>query len=303
MPLDPAIAAFLSEVEKAGPPINELPVELARLEIDNIAPLGGEGADVASQEETTIAGLPVVVYTPHGEGPFPVLVWLHGGGFVIGGPKHYHGTCRDLAAGAGCIVVSVDYRLAPDHKAPAAVDDSIAAVGWVLDHAGELRGDPHRIAVGGDSAGGNLSALVAQHFGRRLVAQLLVYPTTDLTMSAPSIDENAEGLFLTKASMEWFIGHYMDDSGLTRDDPRVSPAHSPDEVLAGTPPALVITAEFDPLRDEGEAYGARLHAAGVPTKVRRFDGMIHAFYVMRVITPAAVDAIDESVDFLRAAFH
>jgi acetyl esterase len=103
--------------------------------------------------------------------------------------------------------------------------------------------------------------------------------------------------------MEWFLGHYLDGSGLARDDPRVSPAHSPDEVLAGTPPALVITAEFDPLRDEGEAYGARLHAAGVPTKVRRFDGMIHVFYVMRVLTPSAVDAIDESVDFLRAAFH
>ena len=111
-------------------------------------------------------------------------------------------------------MVSVDYRLAPDHKAPAAVDDCVAAVGWVLEHAAELGGDPHRVAVGGDSAGGNLSALVAQHFGRRLVAQLLIYPATDLTICSPSIDENAEGLFLTKAAMEWFIGHYLDGSGL-----------------------------------------------------------------------------------------
>jgi acetyl esterase len=303
MPLDPAIAALLSEIEKSGPPINQLPVSEARLVIDNIAPLGGHGGDVASQHEVTVAGLPAVVYTPHGEAPFPVLVWLHGGGWVIGGPQHYHATCRDLAAGAGCIVVSVDYRLAPDHKAPAAVDDSVGAVGWVLEHAAELGGDPDRVAVGGDSAGGNLSALVAQHFGRRLAAQLLVYPATDLTMAtSPSLDENAEGYFLTKDSMLWFGDHYLDGCGIERDDPRVSPAFASDDVLAATPPALVITAEFDPLRDEGEAYGARLQALGVPAKVRRFDGMIHAFYVMRVVTPAAAEAIDESTAFLRDAF-
>jgi acetyl esterase len=207
-----------------------------------------------------------------------------------------------LAAGAGCIVVSVDYRLAPEHKAPAALDDCLAAVGWVLDHADELGGDSSRVAVGGDSAGGNLSALAAQHFGRRLVAQLLIYPATDLTASSPSIEENGEGYFLTKDSMTWFIGHYLDGSGFEATDPRVSPAAAGDDVLAGTPQALVITAEFDPLRDEGEAYGARLQSLGVPTKARRFEGMVHAFYGWRVVAPAAGEAIDDSIGFLREAF-
>jgi acetyl esterase len=302
MPLDPGIAAFLAEVEAGGPPLHQLSVADARLVIDNIAPLGGEGSDVASQIERQVGGVPAVVYTPHGEGPFPVLVFLHGGGWVIGGPQHYHATCTDLAAGAGCIVVSVDYRLAPDHKAPAAVDDALAAVGWVLDHAGELGGDPARVAVGGDSAGGNLSALAALHYGRRLVAQLLIYPTTDLTLSAKSIDTNGEGYFLTKHEMIWFSGHYIDGSGIERDDPSVSPAFATDEALAATPPAMVITAEFDPLLDEGEEYGARLESLGVPTTVKRYDGMIHAFYVMPVLTPVARQAIDDSTAFLRDAF-
>ncbi len=303
MPLDPAIAGLLDEMAASGAPaINELPPSEARLLPDNLVELGGEGADVASQVEGDAGGVPCVVYTPHGDGPFPVLVWIHGGGWVIGGPQHYHSQCRDLAAGAGCIVVSIDYRLAPEHKAPAAVDDCTTAVAWVLDNAAELGGDPGRVAVGGDSAGGNLSALMAQQFGSRLAAQLLVYPCTDFSFTSPSIDENADGYFLTKAAMEWFAGHYLDECGVATDDPRVCPGSASDDVLAATPPAFVITAEFDPLRDEGEAYGARLQSLGVPTKVRRYDGMIHAFYVMKGLTPVAAEAIDDSTDFLRRAF-
>ncbi len=303
MPLHPSVEGLLSAMAAAGaPPLGSASIEDTRLGMAAGAALGGEGAHVASIENRSIGGVASVVYTPIGDGPFPVLVWSHGGGWVIGGPEHYHGVCRDLAAGANCIVVSIDYRLAPEHKAPAATDDCLAAVGWVLDHAAELGGDPSRVAVGGDSAGGNLSAIAAQVFGGRLVAQLLVYPATDLTLSSPSILENAEGYFLTKVGMEWFTGHYISGSGVDATDPRVSPAFGSDAALAGSAPAFVITAQYDPLRDEGEAYADRLRALGVDVTSRRFPGMIHAFYGFRVAIPAAGAAIDQSASFLREHF-
>lgn len=285
-----------------NPELYELPVADARATADDLILLGGEGAAVANQEEREIGGVPSVVYTPEGEGPFPVLVFIHGGGWVINQPKHYRAQCQDLAAGAGCIVVSIDYRLAPEHKAPAAAEDSITATGWVLDHAAEIGGDPARVVVGGDSAGGNLSAIVAQRFGERLVGQLLIYPAVDMTMSFPSIEENAEGPLLTRKHMDWFIGHYLDGTGLDPKDPIVSPLYASDEVLAATAPAFVLTAEYDPLRNEGEAYGATLESLGVPTQVKRYDGMIHAFYVMKAVTPSATQAIDDSIEFLRERF-
>lgn len=294
---------LLDQMAAAGAPeLYELPVADARGVSDLLIPLAGEGAAIASQVEREIGGVPSVVYTPEGEGPFPVLVFIHGGGWVINGPQHYHPVCQDLAAGAGCVVVSIDYRLAPEHKAPAAAVDSIAATGWVLDHAAEIGGDPTRVAVGGDSAGGNLSAVVAQHFGGRLAGQLLIYPAVDMTASFPSIEENAEGPFLTKQHMEWFSGHYMDDSGVDTTDPRVSPWFAGDDVVGATAPAFTITAEFDPLRDEGEAYAKRLADLGVSSTAKRYDGMIHAFYVMKAVTPAAQEAIDDSIAFLRRCF-
>lgn len=307
MPLAPEIAGLLDAMAAEGaPPIDELPVAEARLVADNLIPLGGEGAAIASQVEREIGGVPSVVYTPlrtdEGDGPFPLLVFIHGGGWVINGPQHYHSVCQDLAAGAGCVVVSIDYRLAPEHKAPAAVEDSIAAVGWVLEHAAEIGGDPSRVAVGGDSAGGNLSAIVAQHFGQRLQGQLLIYPSVDMTAGFPSIEENGEGLFLTKAAMLWFMGHYLDGTGIDPKDPIVSPLYASDDVLAATAPAFVITAEYDPLRDEGEAYAAKLESVGVQTKLQRYDGMIHVFYGIKLVTPSAVQAIDDSADFLRRCF-
>jgi acetyl esterase len=305
MPVDPAAQSVLDLLAaEGGPPLEEMAPAEAREVFKALAALGGEGAVVASVAERDIGGVPALVVTPTGEGPFPVLVWIHGGGWVIGSPVESQATARDLAAGAGCIVVSLDYRLAPEHKAPAALDDCIAATGWVLAHAGELGGDPGKVAVGGDSAGGNLSALVALEFGDRLRYQVLVYPAVDLSLSGghPSLDENADGYLLTKAGMKWFIDHYLDDSGVAADDVRVSPLNASDDALRRTPPAFVITAEFDPLRDEGEAYAARLRAAGVDVTHRRFDGQIHAFYSMPLAVPAATEAVAQTAELLAKAF-
>lgn len=303
MPIDPALVQLLDGMAAAGaPPLHELSPSEARIASEGLIPLSGDGADIASQVERSIGGVPAAVYVPHGDAPFPVLVWIHGGGWVICGLPHYHAVCRDLAAGAGCIVVSLDYRLAPEHKAPAAVDDCIAATAWVLEHAAELGGDPARVAVGGDSAGGNLSAIVAQHFGRRLVGQLLVYPATDLTLASPTIEEHAEGPFLTRADMVSFTGHYLDGSGVEATDPRVSPLHADAATVATTPTAFVLTAEFDPLVGEGEAYAQLLAGNGVLTTLKRYPGMIHAFYGMRLVTPVAAEAIEDSARFLRGVF-
>jgi acetyl esterase len=303
MPLDPAAQNVLDLLASAGnPPLEEQTPEAARAAFAGLALLGGEGADVATVHEREMAGVPTVVVTPHGDGPFPVLIWIHGGGWVIGTAGESLSTAKDLAAAAGCVVVSLDYRLAPEHKAPAAIDDCVAATDWVLSNAAEVNGDATRVAVGGDSAGGNLSALVAQHFGDRLCYQLLVYPATDLSNSHPSHDENAEGYLLTKNSMVWFAAHYLDGTGIDRTDPSISPLYAADSVIAATAPAFVITAEFDPLRDEGEAYAAKLASLGVPTVQRRFVGQIHAFYSMPLAIPAGAEAIAQSAELLRGAF-
>ena len=303
MPLDPAAQAVLTMLAEAGaPPIEETSPADARAGFAGMAPLGGEGATVASVAQRDIGGVPAYVVTPAGDGPFPVLVWIHGGGWVIGTAGETLATAKDLAAAGECIVVSLDYRLAPEHKAPAAFDDCLAATTWVLDHAAEIGGDTSRVAVGGDSAGGNLSALVSIELGERLRYQVLVYPATDLAMTHPSIDENAEGYLLTKASMVWFMGHYLDGSDQSATDPRISPHYASDDALRRVPPAFVITAEFDPLRDEGEAYAARLQSLGVDTVLRRFDGQIHAFYSLPLVIPAAVEAIAQTGEQLRKAF-
>ena len=305
MPLDPAAKAVLDLLEEAdAPPLEDQTPSQARELFAGLVALGGEGAAVASVDERDIGGVSALVITPTGLGPFPVLVWIHGGGWVIGSAEESQAIARDLAAGAGCIVVSPDYRLAPEHKAPAALDDCVAATRWLLDNAGELGGDPSRIAVGGDSAGGNLSALVALEFGDRLRYQVLVYPATDLSLADvhASLDENADGYLLTKSGMKWFIDHYLDDSGLTSDDVRVSPLNASDEALSRTPPAFVITAEFDPLRDEGEAYADRLRAAGVDVTHRRFEGQIHAFFTLPLAVPAGAEAIAQTAELLGKAF-
>jgi acetyl esterase len=201
------------------------------------------------------------------------------------------------------VVVSVDYRLAPEHKFPAAPEDCFAATCWVAEHAAEINGDPARLAVGGDSAGGNLAAIVAQlardKGGPRLVFQLLIYPATDFTAQNSSKQENAEGYFLTLDDMRWFENHYL-NSEADRVNPLASPSLAPD--LSNLPPALILTAEYDPLRDEGEEYGRRLQAAGVPVTIRRYDGLIHGFFGQALIIDKARSAVEETSRTLREAF-
>lgn len=309
MPVTPEVQSILDFIAAAGtPPREEMSVEEMRQSYSALS-LVESRPEMASVTDRTIPGpggdIPVRVYVPTTEpGPRPALVYFHGGGFVIGDLDTHDGTVRAVAEASGATVVSVDYRRAPEHRFPAAVDDCLAAVRWVAGNGAALDVDPARLAVGGDSAGGNLATVVAQQLaaagGPSLRFQLLVYPVTDATMTHPSIDENAEGYFLTKDTMIWFLDHYLGE-GDDPTDPRVSPLHALDEALAGLPPALVVTAEFDPLRDEGEAYGARLAAAGVETTVTRYDGVIHGFFSMRDVVPEGKAAIDQAGAALRSA--
>lgn len=232
----------------------------------------------------------------------PALIYFHGGGWVIGSLDSHDGVCRGLANGANCTVLSVDYRLAPEHKFPAAVEDAVAATQWIAETAKELGIDAGRLAVGGDSAGGNLAAVVAQHARDRgapkLRFQLLIYPACDMSMTLPSITELAEQLPLTRSTMKWFIDLYLRDSADVGDW-RASPLKA--KSLSNLPPAYVLTADCDPLRDEGEAYAAALKAAGVPVEAKRFEGQIHGFMTMGKFIPDAAKAMGEMSAALKRA--
>ena len=238
-----------------------------------------------------------------GPGPFPILVFFHGGGFVIGDLDSMDAPCRALANRAGCLVVSVDYRRAPEHKFPTATEDCYAAVRWVAENAASLNGDSARIAVGGDSAGGNLAAVVAlmarDRGGPPLRYQLLIYPATNHDFTTASCQENAEGYFLTTADSRWFWSQYLRDENDAA-NPYASPLRAED--LSGLPPALIITAEYDPLRDEGEAYAERLRQAGVAAEAKRYDGMIHGFFQMGAVIDRGKQAIEDAAQALRTAF-
>ena len=239
--------------------------------------------------------IPLRVYRPAGvpaSTPLAVLVFFHGGGWVIGDLETHDVLCRQLTAGSGVSVVSVDYRLAPEHKFPAAVDDAWAATRWVVAHAGELAVDASRLAVGGDSAGGNLAAVVAllaRDKGAPAIAvQVLIYPVTDLVGETRSYRDFAEGYLLTREGMRWFIAHYL-TAEAEAVDWRASPLRA--QSLAGLPPALIVTAGFDPLRDEGEAYAERLRDAGVRVDSVCYGGMIHGFVPMGRLLDTAGRAI------------
>ena len=304
MALDPGLKIVLEQLAaNPGPQLHELPVAQARAFFEQMQ-LPRPEVKVAAVEDRRIPGpageIPVRIYRPEGKAPFPVLVYFHGGGWVIGGIETHDGSCRELANRIGCVVISVDYRLAPESRYPAAAEDCFAATKWVAEHAGELGVDPKRMGIGGDSAGGNLTAAVAlmvrDRRGPALRHQLLIYPVTDADFTRQSYRENAEGYLLTTKAMEWFWDHYVPDRA-QRQEGYASPLRAKD--LAGLPPAFVITAEYDPLRDEGEAYAKRLQAAGVPTQLKRYDGAIHGFFAMGLLAQVARDAVDDAVTAVR----
>jgi acetyl esterase/lipase len=302
MPLDPNIAGLLTFIANAGyPPIAEGTVEQARAGLRALMVDfrdDSQLADVESVTPGTVSGsIPVRIYRPRTERPLPTIVYFHGGGFVVGDLDTHEGVCRLLCRDVGAVVVSVDYRLAPEHRFPAAVDDAYAALGWVAEHIDDYGGDPDRLAVGGDSAGGNLAAVCAQlaHAdGLALAAQLLIYPTVDLLGEYQSRIDNAEGYFLTLADMRWFAENYvgLDETDPRAEelalDPRLSPLHA--KSLEGLAPAIVATAEFDPLRDEGDRYAELLAEAGVQVQHQTFGGLIHGFYGLEALSPAIADA-------------
>jgi acetyl esterase len=298
MPLDPQLKDMLAFIDAAGyPPMEQGTPELARqgmraMSVDLVKP--EDVVPVGSVASMTVPGgageRDARLYKPEGDGPWPTLVFLHGGGFVIGDLDTHDQTCRRLCRDADIAVLSVDYRLAPEDPFPAGLEDALTATEWAAAHLADLGGDD-RLAVGGDSAGGNLSAVVAQHLGDVLAAQLLIYPATDGIGDYPSKAENGEGLFLTTAMMQWFSDHYVPaDTDLTAELHRIAPLHGDHSDVA---PALVVTAEFDPLRDEGEAYAEALRAAGVEVEQVRYDGLIHGFVDMGPFSAAAADAVTD----------
>ena len=296
--LDPQIQVILQEAEASGdPPLESLSPAAARLAaIEGLAPWRGEPEPVARVENRVIdGGVPVRIYTPEGVAPRPALIYFHGGGWVVCDLDTHDVVCRAIARRSGAVVIAVDYRLAPEHKFPAAVDDCYLATRWVAGHTEELGIDPARIAVGGDSAGGNLAAVIALRSrdepGLPIALQVMVYPVTDLSsFDTPSYKEFADGYFLTTSEMVWFRDHYLARPEDARSI-QASPLLAKD--LRGLPPALVITAEFDPLRDEGEAYAGRLEEAGVRVQCTRYRGMVHPFFSLVGGVKQALEAIDE----------
>jgi acetyl esterase len=311
MPLDPQAKAVFDYVGiTSRPPIETLTPQEARDGFRALAearrPLTPESVHQVRDVRIARADgeIPVRIYTPNSPAPAPALIYFHGGGWVLGDLDSHDHVCRAIANSVPCVVVSVDYRLAPENKFPSAVHDSYAAVEWIADHASDLGIDPARIAVGGDSAGGNLAAVVCQmardRRGPKLAFQLLIYPATDTKMRFPSVDENAAGPLLTKPATNWFINHYLngeEDHG----NPLASPNLTAD--LRDLPPAFVLTAECDPIRDEGEDYARRLQEAGVRTKMVRYAGMPHGFFSFASALDVGKRAFSDATAELRAAFH
>ncbi len=299
--LHPQTRALLSVIERGALPTLESqgPVA-ARLQYrDRRHLLQPAPRPVAAVVELLAEGpdgpIPLRLYRPHpvsSEGTSPVLIYFHGGGFVIGDLDTHDSLCRDLAMLSGCAIVAVDYRLAPEHRFPAAVVDCVAATRWVRDHAAELALDPDRLAVGGDSAGGTLAAVVAIDARERadlaIAFQLLIYPVTDLRCNSASYAENGRGYLLTQETMRWFVANYLADPAQA-DDWRASPLLHPD--LSNLPPALVLTAGYDPLRDEGAAYAGRLASAGARASTVSFPGQIHGFVTMGKLIDEASTAL------------
>ena len=311
MSLDPQARALLDAAKASGAPeMWELTPDQARVEYLRRTERVRADVDIYRVEDRQIPGpvqtIKVRVYTPQvsqEQASLPVLVWYHGGGFVIGDLDSHDSACRALANQTECLVVAVDYRLAPEHKFPGAVEDCEAALHWVAANAAELGGDPGRIAVGGDSAGGNLAAVVAllarEKGGPKLCFQLLIYPCVAPEPETPSHHQFAEGYLLTRKTITWFFKQYLRSSKDTL-DPRYAPLEEKD--LSSLPPSLVIVAGFDPLRDEGVDYAKALIDAGNKVTLSNYEGMIHGFYLMGGMIDKANQAIEESARHLKEAF-
>lgn len=299
MTLDDATATLLAQLAAAGGrPMRELDPLEARTRMAGLAQLQAAGPEVAHREERSIptraGGVPALVLTP--ASPRGVLLYLHGGGWVVGAPAENESLARRLAVRTGCTVVLAGYRLAPEHRWPAAVDDAWDVLGWTAAHLLPLAGSQGApLVLAGDSAGGNLVAVLTRRArevgGPPLAAQVLVYPVTDHDLDTDSYLDPTNQLALDRETLRWFWDHYVDQTD--RDHPDVSPLRVDD--LAGLPPAVVVTAEHDVLRDEGEAYAARLRAAGVPVSLRRFPGQMHGFFTMVGLLPGHDAALDHVV--------
>ena len=305
MPLDETVARLLSDAAARDPRgIEKLTVAEARdrggsASIDASVPF--EDVRQVISRIPVADGVTARAFRPR-DGTLPLLVYFHGGGWVVGSVEISDPFCRALANRADCVVLSVDYRLAPEHPYPAAADDAYAAATWAVEHASELDVDPARVAVGGSSAGGNLAAVTAlrarERGGPPIAAQLLHVPVTDHDFTRASYRSYGKGHGLTAAGMKWFWSHYL-PTEKRRDDPNASPLRAPD--VSHLPPAIVVTAECDPLRDEGKAYADRLRDAGVPVTYLEYPGMTHGFMGWASAVPAARRAFDEVGDALREA--
>ena len=309
MQLHPQMKAILDQAAASGAqPFHTMTPAAAREAIAAmLEPFNVNPEKVAKSERRSIPGpggqIPVQLYTPEGKAPFPILVYFHGGGWVVGALESWDSFCRSLCKASGCVVMSVDYRLAPEHKFPAGPEDCYAATKWAAENAASIGGDPARVAVGGDSAGGNLAAVVAlmarDRSGPKLAFQLLIYPATDARLDTPSQQQFLEdGYILSKKDMVWFWGHYL-NSDKDEENPYASPAEAGS--LRGLPPALVVTAGFDPLRDEGETYAARLQEAGVKAECIRYEGVTHGFVLMGAMLDEGRKSIADMGAALKAA--
>jgi acetyl esterase len=305
MPLVPEYQALLADLAaQNGPSIADMAPGEAREMYRMMRPASPD-LTVGAVADRSIPGpagdIPVRIYSPEGKGPFPVFVNFHGGGWVIGDLDTADAVSRDICRTAGCVVVSVDYRLAPEHPFPAAVDDAYAATVWVADNMHAIGGNG-RLAVGGESAGGNLAAVVClrarDQGGPAIDFQLLAYPVTDCDFGRPSYTQNGQGYLLELTTMRWFWDHYCPDPE-RRKHPDASPLHAGS--LTRLPPALVVTAEFDPLRDEGEAFAAALRNAGVEADSVRYDGLVHDFFATAQVFPSSRAGFEQACQALRRA--
>ncbi|HZO81279.1 MAG TPA: alpha/beta hydrolase [Candidatus Binataceae bacterium] len=309
MQLHPQMKAILDQAAAAGAkPFHSMtPVEARQAINGLLEAFKGTPESVAKSERREIPGpagrIPVQIYTPEGKGPFPVLVYYHGGGWTIGETASWDPFSRSLCNASGCVVIAVEYRLAPEHKFPAPVEDCYAAADWASKNAASIGGDPQRVAVGGDSAGGNLAAAVSlmarDRGGPRLAFQLLIYPATDAALDTPSQQQfKDDGYILSRHDMVWFWGHYLRNDA-DKSNPYACPAQASD--LRGLPPALVVTAGFDPLRDEGETYAARLQDAGVKCECVRYEGVTHGFVLFGTVLDEGRKAIADMGAALKKA--